>query len=76
MHMVRHAADGERLHVVLPRDTTEIWPEPFADGGREPRTPLRGGEHAMHQAGVERVHGCFKILMQAFKINVRIKIGK
>jgi len=62
MHMVANATDGERLHVILPRDAAEIWPEPFADGGREPRTTLRGGEHTMHQAGVEGVHGDFKII--------------
>ena len=56
MHMIRHAADGERLHVILPRNAAEIRPELVADGGREPRPPLLGGEHAMHQAGIEGVH--------------------
>ena len=53
MHMVTNAADGERLHVIFSHDAAEIRPEPFADDGREPRTPLLGGEHAMCQAGIE-----------------------
>ena len=70
--MIRHAADGERRHVILARDAAEIRPEPFADGGRESRTPFFGGENTMHQAGVEGVHGRFKIITRAFEINVQI----
>ena len=60
--MIRHSTDRERLHVIFARDAAEIRLEPFADGRREPRTPLLGGEHAMHQAGVEGVHGGFKMI--------------
>jgi len=62
--MIRHTADGERLYVIFPRDATEIRPEPLTDGGREPGTAFRGGEHAMHQAGIEGVHGL--IIAQPF----------
>ena len=59
--MVRHAPDGERVHLILARDAAEIRPEPFANGGGEERTAFFGGEHAMHQAGVEGVHGRLKL---------------
>ena len=54
--MIAHAADGERLHVVFPRDAAEIGPESFADCRGEPRAPFRSGEYAMYEAGVEGVH--------------------
>ena len=60
MHMVGHAADCQRLHVILTRDAAEIRPEPFANRGREPRTTFLGGEYAMYQAGVEGMHNGFK----------------
>jgi hypothetical protein len=35
MHMIRRAADGQRLYVVLTRDAAEVSPKPFSDGGGE-----------------------------------------
>lgn len=74
--MIRYATDGQRLHVILPRDAAEVRPEPFTDSGREPRTPLFGGEYAMHQAGVERVHDDGKNNDAVRKINIRMMSSK
>src|ERR1043166_496367 len=57
MHIMADPADGESLHLILPRNAAEVRPEPFADGGGEKGSAFLGGEHTMHQAGVERVHG-------------------
>ena len=57
MHMVSLAADGEGFHAVLAGDAAKIWPKPVANVGGKERTAFLGGEHAMYQAEIERVHG-------------------
>jgi hypothetical protein len=47
----RRRQTQKQMHMVA--NAAEIRLEPFADGRREPRMPFRGGEHAMHQAGIE-----------------------
>jgi hypothetical protein len=53
MHVIWHATNGQSFYVVFSRDAAEVRLESFVDGRREQRTPFLGGEHAMHQAGVE-----------------------
>ena len=59
MHMVRHAADFNGLHPVLPRDAAQKGPEPFAQGRCHQGTPLLGAEDAV-MVGTDVGHGAIQ----------------
>ena len=56
--MIFHAANFDGLHIVLPGDPAEEWPEPFAQFRFDERTAFLGAEYAM-EMGTDVGHGVY-----------------
>ena len=56
MHVVACPADGERPYLILFRNASQIWPEPFAQIRGEASFAIFRAPNAMDEATRERMH--------------------
>jgi hypothetical protein len=60
--VVLDAAHNQRPHLVLTSDAAEVGPEALLQLRLDDRAAFPGGEHAMHEATDEGVHGFLSFL--------------